>query len=72
MATIESIPRARKEAMREKQLGDAAYSRKDFGRAILLYEKAAGLEPGEMVYWSNLAAVMMETRAYREVRVGSC
>jgi len=66
VATIESIPRARKEAMRAKQLGNAAYSRKDFGRAILLYEKAAGLEPGEMVYWSNLAAVMMETRAYRE------
>ena len=72
VATIKSTTRARKEAMRAKQLGNAAYSRKDFGRAILLYEKAAGLEPGEMVYWSNLAAVMMETRAYREVREGTC
>ena len=67
--TIKSTTRASKEAMRAKQLGNAAYSRKDFSGAILLYEKAVGLEPGEMIYWSNLAAVMMETRAYKEVRV---
>eukprot|EP00090_Calanus_glacialis_P042839 TRINITY_DN7592_c0_g1_i4.p1 TRINITY_DN7592_c0_g1~~TRINITY_DN7592_c0_g1_i4.p1 ORF type:complete len:1248 (+),score=293.70 TRINITY_DN7592_c0_g1_i4:101-3844(+) len=64
--TIKSTTRASKEAMRAKQLGNAAYSRKDFSGAILLYEKAVGLEPGEMIYWSNLAAVMMETRAYKE------
>ena len=60
--------RASQEAARERDLGDAAWERNDLNKARIHYEKALGWEHQEMRNWSNLAAVMEEMQAYREVR----
>ena len=54
-------------AAEEKELGNIAYKRRAFPAAISHYQAAVRLDPGEMVYWSNLAAALFETGAYREV-----
>ena len=56
------------EAARARELGDTAFRRRDFPEARRHYERAVGWQPEEMGNWSNLARVMMETQAYREVR----
>ena len=54
-------------AAEEKELGNIAYKRRALPAAISHYQAAVRLDPGEMVYWSNLAAALFETGAYREV-----
>ena len=60
---------ASEEAGRANERGNAAFAKKDFPNAIHCYEKALGWDPREMIYWSNLAAVMMEIKAFKEVRI---
>ena len=60
---------ASEEAGRANERGNAAFAKKDFPKAIVCYEKALGWDPREMIYWSNLAAVMMEIKAFKEVRI---
>lgn len=50
--------------MAEKALGNEAYKRKDFDTAVNHYEKAIGLEPKEITFRSNLAAVYFEQKKY--------
>ena len=60
---------ASEEAGRANERGNAAYAKKDLPQAIHCYEKALGWNPRETIYWSNLAAVMMEIKAFKEVRM---
>ena len=60
---------ASEEAGRANERGNAAFAVKDFPKAIDCYEKALGWDPRKMIYWSNLAAVMMEIKAFKEVRI---
>ena len=60
------------ESMKERMLGGDAIKRKDFPRAITHFEKALNWNPELMENWANLAEVMMETGAYREVSLEVC
>lgn len=53
-------------AMKEKELGNAAYKSKNFAKAIGHYEAAIGLDPKEITFRSNLAAVHFETKNFDE------
>jgi len=61
----------KEEALKEKQLGNEAYKKKDFENAILHYEKAINLDPSELTFQSNLAAVHFEMKNY-ELCVTTC
>ena len=64
----EPVSRASQEASRASQLAREAHSRGDLARAREQYERALGWQSDEMEQWSNLAMVVGETGAYREVR----
>jgi len=55
-----------KAALAEKQLGNDAYKKKDFDTAIAHYSKAVELNPNEMTFLSNIAAVKFEQKKYAE------
>ena len=54
----------REEAQKKKQEGNTAYSKKQFSQAIECYNKAIELDPGEITYYTNLAAVYFEKKDY--------
>ena len=54
------------EAQKLKQLGNDAYKKKDFATALENYGKAIELEPIEMIYYLNIAAVHLEMKNYTE------
>ena len=54
-------------ALKEKEMGNAAYKIKNFAKAIGHYEAAIGLDPKEITFRSNLAAVHFETKNFEEV-----
>jgi len=57
-------------ALKEKEHGNAAYKAKNFPKAIGHYEAAIDLDPQEVTFHSNLAAVHFEMKNYQEcVRV---
>jgi len=56
----------KQEALDEKELGTKAYKGKDFAKAISHYEKAAEIDPTNMVFHLNIAAVYMETKDYEK------
>lgn len=58
-------------ALREKQLGNEAYRKRDFPTAISHYKNAISLDPTELTFHSNLAAVYFEMKDY-EKSVASC
>ncbi len=49
-----------REAEREKELGNEAYKKKDFDSALTHYEKAIELDPTNITYMTNKAAVYYE------------
>jgi len=53
-------------ALKEKELGNVAYKAKNFAKAITHYEKAIELDPAEITFRSNLAAVYFEKKEYNE------
>jgi len=53
-------------ALKEKEQGNAAYKAKNFAKAITHYEKAIELDPAEITFRSNLAAVHFEKKDYEE------
>eukprot|EP00092_Neocalanus_flemingeri_P006374 GFUD01006863.1.p1 GENE.GFUD01006863.1~~GFUD01006863.1.p1 ORF type:complete len:332 (-),score=92.67 GFUD01006863.1:244-1239(-) len=53
-------------ALKEKEQGNAAYKAKNFAKAITHYEKAIELDPAEITFRSNLAAVYFEKKDYEE------
>merc|ERR1712013_94165 len=54
-------------AMKEKEQGNAAYKSKNFTKAIGHYEAAIGLDPTEITFRSNLAAVHFELKKAEEL-----
>ena len=54
------------EAQKHKQLGNDAFKKKDFDIALKNYEKAIELEPNEITYYSNIAAVYFEMKYFEK------
>lgn len=55
---------AQSDALKEKELGNAAYKKKDFETAISHYNKAVEIEPTNIVFRNNRAAVFYEQKDY--------
>lgn len=55
-----------KEAMKEKELGNAAYKKKDFTTAHEHYDKAIELEPTNITFYTNKSAVLFEEDRFEE------
>jgi len=55
-----------KEALQHKDLGNEAYKRKDFDAACSHYDKAIQLDPNNITFYSNKAAVLFEQQKYEE------
>ncbi|KFD69937.1 hypothetical protein M514_06731 [Trichuris suis] len=53
-----------KMAMKEKDLGNQAYRQKDFAKAHAHYDKAIELDPENITYYNNKAAVYFEQKDY--------
>jgi len=53
-------------AMKEKEAGNSAYKSKNFPKAVTHYQAAIDLDPAEITFRSNLAAVHFETKNYQE------
>ncbi|NXK43345.1 STIP1 protein, partial [Piprites chloris] len=56
------------QAQQEKELGNAAYKRKEFPAALEHYTRAEQLDPTNMTYVTNQAAVYFETGDYERCR----
>lgn len=54
----------KKDAEAKKLEGNTFYKQRNFEKAIELYSAAIELNPAEMTYYSNLAAVFMEQKEY--------
>ena len=59
------------EAQKMKQEGNDAYKKKDFSTALSKYGKAVDLDPNEITYYLNTAAVHFEMKNYTEC-VSTC
>merc|ERR1711892_312416 len=62
-------PKQQKEqAKREKEMGNGFYKKKDFDNALKHYDNAINLDPENMVYYNNKAAVYVELKRYQDAR----
>ena len=50
-----------------KRLGNAAFKAKEYPKAISYYEKAVNIYPEDISCWGNLAAILLESKAFSEV-----
>lgn len=57
---LSALSESQKSAVKEKELGNEAYKKKDFETAILHYDKAFELDPVNITYLTNKAAVYFE------------
>ncbi|XP_051542332.1 stress-induced-phosphoprotein 1-like [Myxocyprinus asiaticus] len=64
----EDLPENKRMALKEKELGNAAYKQKDFTNALKHYEEALKHDPTNMTYLSNQAAVYFEKGAFEKCR----
>lgn len=62
--TDANLSPAEREAIKEKNLGNEAYKKKDFPTALKHYNKAIELHPTEITYYNNIAAVYFEQKEY--------
>lgn len=61
-----NLPPEKKQALEEKNLGNAAYKKKNFEEALQHYNKAVELDPIEITYYLNIAAVYFEQKEYEK------
>nr|XP_057942401.1 stress-induced-phosphoprotein 1 isoform X2 [Doryrhamphus excisus] len=64
----EDLPENKRNALKEKELGNAAYKNKDFEKALKHYEAAIKHDPTNMTYISNQAAVHFEKGDFDKCR----
>ncbi|XP_069750133.1 stress-induced-phosphoprotein 1 [Narcine bancroftii] len=64
----EDLPENKKKALKEKELGNEAYKKKDFATALKHYDQAAGHDPTSMTYLTNKAAVYFEQNEFDKCR----
>ncbi|XP_030009872.1 stress-induced-phosphoprotein 1 [Sphaeramia orbicularis] len=64
----EDLPENKRKALKEKELGNAAYKNKDFETALRHYEEAVKYDPTNMTYISNQAAVFFEKGDFEKCR----
>uniref|UniRef100_A0A671M8R9 Stress-induced-phosphoprotein 1 n=1 Tax=Sinocyclocheilus anshuiensis TaxID=1608454 RepID=A0A671M8R9_9TELE len=64
----EDLPENKRMALKEKELGNAAYKKKDFATALKHYEEALKHDPTNMTYLSNQAAVHFEKGEFDKCR----
>lgn len=55
-----------REAKKEKDLGNEAYKKKDFATALEHYNKAVEINPTDITYHNNIAAVYFEEKEYEK------
>ncbi|XP_055298215.1 stress-induced-phosphoprotein 1 [Sitodiplosis mosellana] len=65
-AEDENLPENVKLARKSKELGNAAYKKKDFETAIKHYNEALEHDPTDITYYNNIAAVYFEQKKYDE------
>lgn len=53
-------------ALSEKELGNAAYKKKDFETAVKHYDAAIAIDPTDMTFYSNKSAVYYEQKDYQQ------
>ncbi|XP_031560926.1 stress-induced-phosphoprotein 1-like [Actinia tenebrosa] len=66
METDSELDDNKKQALAEKELGNAAYKKKDFETAHQHYDKAKELDPTNITFYTNNAAVFFEERKFEE------
>lgn len=54
------------EAKRFKEIGNAAYKRKDFENALINYSRAVEIDPTDITFYNNIAAVYFEKKEYEK------
>ncbi|KAL2094940.1 hypothetical protein ACEWY4_009659 [Coilia grayii] len=64
----EDLPENKRLALKAKELGNAAYKKKDFETALKHYEEAMNHDPTNMTYLSNQAAVYFEKGQFEKCR----
>ncbi|CAD7689986.1 unnamed protein product [Nyctereutes procyonoides] len=64
----EDLPENKKQALKEKELGNEAYKKKDFDTALKHYGRAKDLDPTNMTYMTNQVAVYFEKGDYSKCR----
>ncbi|XP_062341164.1 stress-induced-phosphoprotein 1 [Osmerus eperlanus] len=64
----EDLPENKRQALKAKELGNAAYKNKEFDSALKHYEEAVKHDPTNMTYISNQAAVFFEKAEYDKCR----
>uniref|UniRef100_A0A6B2L0G5 STI1 domain-containing protein n=1 Tax=Arcella intermedia TaxID=1963864 RepID=A0A6B2L0G5_9EUKA len=62
-----SLTPEQREALKVKDEATAFYKKKDFEKALELYKKAASLDPKNIVYLNNIAAVLLTQKKFDEV-----
>lgn len=62
----EELPENKKEAKKEKDLGNEAYKKKDFVTALEHYNKALEHDSSDITYYNNIAAVYFEQKEYKK------
>uniref|UniRef100_A0A8C9WV07 Stress-induced-phosphoprotein 1 n=2 Tax=Scleropages formosus TaxID=113540 RepID=A0A8C9WV07_SCLFO len=64
----EDLPENKRQALKEKELGNEAYKKKDFATALKHYESAQQHDPTNMTYLLNQAAVYFEKGEFEKCR----
>lgn len=65
-AEEENLPENKKLAKRSKDLGNAAYKKKDFATALQHYREALEHDPSDITFYNNIAAVYFEQKEYEK------
>lgn len=65
-AEDENLPENKKLARKCKDLGNAAYKKKDFETALQHYHEALEHDPTDITYYNNIAAVYFEQKEYEK------